>query len=924
MIKYAFARSFLVRLAGCAVACAFFIGAPLTPGGNRAMAKEDAVRQVNEQVTLTYIDALNLAKKGKYDLAGQLITKILSLLEDSPEARQARQKLEIPPDEATLKAKRSRLQDLKQLFQGAKKALAEKRYSDAEAMLQELKKESPLFKDVQKYLDQIADYKNEQQLKDEQQRQLSAEKERAAQDALIKRSEERARREELARIKDEQRMRELEKKARDKDEEERRQAEIEQRRIEFLIQKKKELLAANEALAWQKSEEEKRVLAAKRKKEQEAAFQQQLVKDERSLKEAQRQADEARRKQLKEELVRWRSEAENQKTEEAKAAQRPAEAAVSTPAPVKPAVKSVSADSGALDPKRKKQIEDQAKIEKIEQLWKDANKLYAGGIYDEAIIYYQEIVKLEGNPRIKYTPEAKKRIENARIKIEEQKKNDLRDDVELTERRMEQEVLKLQVPPYVVPPVKEEASAIQSLVDPPLIRKLLKRKVNMDFDRVDLKTVILFLAQESGANVVASQKVLDLALKVTARFNDTPVEEVIKYISKSQGLFYRIDKDIIWIAHPEEIAKEPVETRIYYLAKGGGLFTEFSPIGSGTTDTGLGGSSAQVTKITTIEDTLKQTIPWPSDASLTYDKRLNALIVRNTPQNLQMLEDILYSMDVTPAQILIEARFLEIDITDTSELGLEMKLNADSAVGEKNGSFAHGFSDSSGVDWTAFTRATEGLNFTYKGVLTSPQFQFVLHALEESKKIKTLSSPRITTLNNQAASIKIVDEWIYPTRYEYEVIQVDLDGDGDFSGSGETTYKNVPKDFLRRDVGILLKVIPAVGADRKTVNLSLIPEVSEATADYFEYTGDVKLPKFTSRNLSTTVVVNSGDTVVLGGLIKESRTKTLTKTPILGDIPFLGNLFKKNTDSVQRKNLLIFVTAKVLSPSGEEVVVVQK
>jgi type II secretory pathway component GspD/PulD (secretin) len=125
-------------------------------------------------------------------------------------------------------------------------------------------------------------------------------------------------------------------------------------------------------------------------------------------------------------------------------------------------------------------------------------------------------------------------------------------------------------------------------------------------------------------------------------------------------------------------------------------------------------------------------------------------------------------------------------------------------------------------------------------------------------------------------------------------------------------------------VGIILKVIPSVGADKKTISLSLIPEVSEGTADGFSYTGGVTLPKFTSRNLSTTVIVNSGETVVLGGLIKESRTKTVTRVPVLGNIPLLGAFFKKNRDSIERKNLLIFVTAKVLSPSGEEIVVAQK
>ncbi|MFH0913633.1 MAG: hypothetical protein V1884_05075, partial [Candidatus Omnitrophota bacterium] len=443
-----------------------------------------------------------------------------------------------------------------------------------------------------------------------------------------------------------------------------------------------------------------------------------------------------------------------------------------------------------------------------------------------------------------------------------------------------------------------------------------------------LETVLVFLSQETGVNFISSQQVLDGGFKVTVRFQQTPVEEVIKYIAKGQGLIYRIDKDVIWIAHPEEVSAEALETRVYYLSKGGGLFTEFSPITGGTSETGLGSSSAQVTKISTIEDTLKEIVPWPADSKLYYDKRINALLIRNTPQNLQMLEDLIYNLDVTPYQILIEAKFIELDITDTKELGVEWGITGGDYIMTKKSndekSLKRGIAKDSGVDFSSFTRVSEGLNLTYKGMLTNTQFNAVIHALEETRKIKTLSSPRITTLNNQMATIKVVDEWIYPSRYEFEIVQFDLNGDGDYSDAGETVYQNVPKDFLRRDVGILLKVIPSVGADRKTISLSLIPEVSEATADAFTYAGDVKLPKFTSRNLATTIVANSGDTVVLGGMIKENHTKTMTKVPFLGDIPFLGAFFKKNTDSVERKNLLIFVTAKILSPSGEEVIIAQK
>ncbi|MBU1853884.1 MAG: type II and III secretion system protein, partial [Candidatus Omnitrophica bacterium] len=90
------------------------------------------------------------------------------------------------------------------------------------------------------------------------------------------------------------------------------------------------------------------------------------------------------------------------------------------------------------------------------------------------------------------------------------------------------------------------------------------------------------------------------------------------------------------------------------------------------------------------------------------------------------------------------------------------------------------------------------------------------------------------------------------------------------------------------------------------------------TADAFEFSGEVKLPKFTTRNLTTNIVVKNGDTIVLGGLIKETRTNIRTKVPFLGDVPLLGGLFRKDSDRIERKNLLIFVTATILGRKGEK------
>ena len=174
-----------------------------------------------------------------------------------------------------------------------------------------------------------------------------------------------------------------------------------------------------------------------------------------------------------------------------------------------------------------------------------------------------------------------------------------------------------------------------------------------------------------------------------------------------------------------------------------------------------------------------------------------------------------------------------------------------------------------------------------------------MHALQEKQNAKTLSAPQITTLNNQTATMEVVDEYTYPTRYEASLVQYDINGDGDYNDAGETEWINVPQDFVTRNVGIILHVKPSVGVDKKTITLALTPEVSEDTGTTFTYSGGVSIPNFTTRNLSTSVMVKNGETVVLGGLIKETSTVVKTKVPFFGSIPIVGNLFRKCPPALQ-------------------------
>jgi general secretion pathway protein D len=471
--------------------------------------------------------------------------------------------------------------------------------------------------------------------------------------------------------------------------------------------------------------------------------------------------------------------------------------------------------------------------------------------------------------------------------------------------------------------VSNDKSAV---VDVPEIRKKLKMPITVDFMDVGLDYVLDFLSEETGINIIPGSGVKLSEKKVVIKVKDMPLESLLKYIFRNQGLIYRIEKNAVWVDTLDNMDNETPETRMYFLDQGLAMFTEFSGMTGGAKG-GIRGGAA-ISKIKTIKDILENAVMWPADSKINLDDRTGALIVTNTPSNLKIIEDILYNLDVDATQVLVEARFVEINVTDLSELGVNLSLDSPWAINKQETSGTENNAVTqlgvpTGSQFSTFTGApSEGLNITYQGILTRPQFSAVLHALERKTNLKTLSAPKITTLNNQTAAIEIADEFVYPIRYEPTLVKEDLNGDGDFldtvKGVKETRFVNVPQGFETRPIGILLNVTPSVGKDKETIALTLNPEVSEATANAFEYSGEVKLPKFTTRNLSTNIVVQNGDTIVLGGLIKESRTNTRTKVPFLGDLPILGALFRKNSDSTIRKNLLIFVTASIMSPEGEE------
>jgi len=233
--------------------------------------------------------------------------------------------------------------------------------------------------------------------------------------------------------------------------------------------------------------------------------------------------------------------------------------------------------------------------------------------------------------------------------------------------------------------------------------------------------------------------------------------------------------------------------------------------------------------------------------------------------------------------------------------------------------------------------------FGLAGVFTNPQFQVVIRALNQKKGIDLLSAPRVTTKSGQRAIVEVIRELRYPRTYTQPQVPSIASTTTSIVGAGVVQVvvtPTTPQDWETRNTGVTLEVEPIVGGDATTIDLNLIPQVVEfegfinygspinavgvntiggaiTTSVPVELTPNViNQPVFSTRKVTTSVSVYDGQTVVLGGLMREDVQKTEDKVPIIGDIPLVGRAFRTNSEQHTKKNLVIFVTARIITPAG--------
>ena len=349
--------------------------------------------------------------------------------------------------------------------------------------------------------------------------------------------------------------------------------------------------------------------------------------------------------------------------------------------------------------------------------------------------------------------------------------------------------------------------------------------------------------------------------------------------------------------------------------------------------------------------------------ALFFNDRQGMLIVRATMQDLDMIEAAIQVLNVVPPQINIKSKIIEVSQDDTKALGFDWYLgntlmnngtiggqagSAPSFVGQPTTANPSGVFPGSPYGNSPTTIApsptdqllTGGLRnpatslFTVTGILTDPQFRLVIKALQQRSGSELLAQPEVTTTSGRQAQMKAADVKSVITSYSFSQAQ---NTQGTATGTGTTVNQAQPTVVYplseQMELGPVLDVFPCVLSDGFTINLTLIPTLTEFVG--YDNPNEVSaggglnaslsgglimvptvLPRFTVRQVVSTVNVWDGQTVVLGGLLSETVTTIKDQVPVLGDLPLVGRLFRSESKTSGKKNLLIFVTPTLIDPAG--------
>ncbi|HKK19356.1 MAG TPA: type II secretion system protein GspD [Opitutales bacterium] len=468
--------------------------------------------------------------------------------------------------------------------------------------------------------------------------------------------------------------------------------------------------------------------------------------------------------------------------------------------------------------------------------------------------------------------------------------------------------------------ITQKGPLIDHKAVPGRMEKLLDQRVSLQLDDVSLETIIFTLGEQEQLNFVADRSLPAFKQTLSVNIEDAPLREFLDYVTRNMDVNFQIGDEIIWIVDSKSEAAQAEETRFYRLRKGFVMPAQFGATQVQRVTEKKKGEVKEtrtekvdqfVNDATEQEPSIEQAIErffTGSDYMIDFER--NVIVARGTREDLATLEKIIEEFDRPIQQVLIEARFITVTEAAFLQLGATWETGRTSV------------DDRVPVDFTGFgTEVGLGLQETFTDVFSRENLSVTLNALEQSGESETLSAPRLTVLNNRPAVITDGKTQFYYE--EYTVSQTILER----QSSSTLVPKGKPTKIVS---GVSLEVLASIGGDGKNIMLALAPKVtSEVELVTFAEVRDrnedgqlvssfdIRLPESRNQELATRVVVQSGETVVMGGVMERDRSTFVESVPLLGNLPVLGAAFRNRTEVDQPRYLLVFVTATLLSDTGE-------
>ncbi|MCC5452551.1 type IV pilus secretin PilQ family protein [Rheinheimera sp. UJ51] len=413
------------------------------------------------------------------------------------------------------------------------------------------------------------------------------------------------------------------------------------------------------------------------------------------------------------------------------------------------------------------------------------------------------------------------------------------------------------------------------------------RAISLNFQDIPVRTVLQIIADYNGFNLVTSDSVVG---NITLRLDGTPWDQALDIVMRVKGLDKRMEGNILLVAPTEELAaREAKELEVLQRVEElEPLYSDFLQI-----------NYAKAVDLALLLSNKDATLLSPR-GSVVVDERTNTILIKDTARNIENVRRLIERLDIPVRQVLIESRIVTVNDSVTDELGIRWGFSDQQSTSGGDRGVSGNATGANGISTGGFPALDDRWNVNLP--VSSPAGSIAFHvarladgtlldlelsALEQENKGEVIASPRITTSNQKEASIE--------QGVEIPYVQA--------ASSGATTVE------FKKAV-LSLTVTPQITPDNKII-LDLV--ITQNTRGETVQTPTGPATAIDTQQIKTQVLADNGETIVLGGIYQQQVVSTVTKVPLLGDLPYMGVLFRNKSELNEKSELLIFVTPRILT-----------